>query len=203
MEIGRIRNVAFISHGGAGKTSLAEAILFNAGAVNRIGSVENGTSFMDFDPVEIKRKLSIHSKVSSIEWNKHLINIVDTPGYSNFLHETKAAVTAVGGAVVIASAITGVKAETQRVWQYADDNDLAKVVFVNKMDKDRADFFPCSGRYRKIFQCCSLPIFIPIGKENDFKGIIDLVKNESIHLSGGTHRTVQGGGYSRRVCGRG
>lgn len=176
MEIGKIRNVAFISHGGAGKTSLAEAILFNAGAVNRIGSVENGTSFMDFDPVEIKRKLSIHSKVSSIEWQKYLINIVDTPGYSNFLHETKAAVTAVGGAVVIASAITGVKAETQRVWQYADDNDLAKIIFVNKMDKDRADFFRALGDIEKSFGITPLPIFIPIGKENDFKGIIDLVK---------------------------
>jgi elongation factor G len=176
MEIGKIRNVAFISHGGAGKTSLVETILFNAGATNRIGSVENGTSVMDFDPVEIKRKLSIHSKVSSVDWNKFLINIVDTPGYSNFLHETKAAVSAVGGAVVIASAITGVKAETQRVWQYADDNDLAKIIFVNKMDKDRADFYRALGDIEQSFGVIPLPLFIPIGKEDDFNGIIDLVK---------------------------
>lgn len=176
METGRIRNVAFISHGGAGKTSLAEAILFNAGAVNRMGSVENGTSFMDFDPVEIKRKLSIHSKVSSIEWNKNLINIVDTPGYSNFLHETRAALAAVGGAVVIASAITGVKAETKRVWQYADDNDLARIIFINKMDKDRADFFRALGDIEQSFKVSPLPLFIPIGKESEFRGVIDLVK---------------------------
>lgn len=175
METGKIRNLAFISHGGAGKTSLAETILFNAGSVNRIGSVENGTSVMDFDPVEIKRKLSIHSKASSIEWNKHLLNIVDTPGYSNFLHETKAALTSVGSAVVIASAITGVKAETKRVWEYADENDLAKIIFINKMDKERADFYRALGEIEKSFGIVPLPIFIPIGKEESFEGVIDLV----------------------------
>lgn len=175
METDKIRNIAFISHGGAGKTSLVETILFNAGAVNRIGSVDNGTSVMDFDPVEIKRKLSIHSKVSFVEWNKHLLNIVDTPGYSNFLHETKAALTSVGSAVVIASAITGVKAETRRVWEYADENDLAKIIFVNKMDKDRADFYRALGDIEKSFGIVPLPIFIPIGKEENFKGVIDLV----------------------------
>lgn len=113
METKDIRNVAFISHGGAGKTSLVETILFNAKATNRIGSVDNGTSVMDFDPVEIDRGISLNSKVSSIEWLKTQINIVDTPGYANFLHETRAGLSAVGGAVVIASAITGVKAETK------------------------------------------------------------------------------------------
>ncbi|WP_022850122.1 elongation factor G [Limisalsivibrio acetivorans] len=176
MEIGKIRNVAFISHGGAGKTSLVETILFNAGSTNRIGSVENGTSVMDYDPVEIARKLSIHSKVSSVDWNRFQINIIDTPGYSNFLHETKAAVSAVGGAVVIASAITGIKAETQRVWQFADENELAKIIFVNKMDKDRADFYRALGDIEQSFGVVPLPLFLPIGKEDNFKGIVDLVK---------------------------
>lgn len=176
MDIKRIRNVAFISHGGAGKTSLVEAILFNAKATNRIGSVDNGTSVMDFDPVEIERHLSLHAKVSSIEWLETQINIVDTPGYANFLHETRAGLSAVGGAVVIASAITGVKAETQRVWKFAEEFDLAKLIFVNKMDKDRADFFRALGDIEKSFKIDPLPIFLPIGKETDFKGIIDLVK---------------------------
>ncbi|MGE4317892.1 MAG: elongation factor G [Deferribacterales bacterium] len=176
MDIKKIRNIAFISHGGAGKTSLVETILFNAKAVNRIGSVDNGTSVMDFDPVEIERHLSLHSKVSSIEWLETQINIVDTPGYGNFLYETRAGLSAVGGAVVIASAITGVKAETQRVWNYAAEFDLAKLIFVNKMDKERADFYRALGDIEKSFKVDPLPLFLPIGKEADFKGIIDLVK---------------------------
>jgi len=179
METKDIRNVAFISHGGAGKTSLVETILFNAKAVGRIGSVDNGTSVMDFDPVEIERGLSLNSKVSSIEWLKTQINIVDTPGYANFLHETRAGLSAVGGAVVIASAITGVKAETKRVWGFAEEFDLAKVIFVNKMDKDRADFFRALGDIEKSFGVTPIPLFLPIGKEENFKGIIDLVRQKA------------------------
>jgi len=176
METKDIRNIAFISHGGAGKTSLVETILFNAKATSRIGSVDNGTSVMDFDPVEIERGISLNSKVSTIEWLKTQINIVDTPGYANFLHETRAGLSAVGGAVVIASAITGVKAETKRVWGFAEEFDLAKIIFVNKMDKDRADFYRALGDIEKSFGVNPIPLFIPIGKEDNFKGIIDLVK---------------------------
>lgn len=176
METKNIRNVAFISHGGAGKTSLVETILFNAKATQRIGSVDNGTSVMDFDPVEIERGISLNSKVSTIEWLKTQINIVDTPGYANFLHETRAGLSAVGGAVVIASAITGVKAETKRVWGFSEEFDLAKVIFVNKMDKERADFYRALGDIEKSFGVTPIPLFIPIGKEDTFKGIIDLVK---------------------------
>ncbi|MCB4204174.1 elongation factor G [Deferribacterales bacterium Es71-Z0220] len=175
-DINKIRNVAFISHGGAGKTSLIEAILFNAKVTKKIGSVDAGTSVMDFDPVEIERKISINSKVCSVEWNKYSLNIVDTPGYSNFLHETKAALSAVGGAVVIASAITGVKAETERVWKFADQYDLAKIIFVNKMDKERADFYRSLSDIEKSFGINPVPIFLPIGKEDNFRGLIDLIK---------------------------
>lgn len=175
-DINKIRNVAFISHGGAGKTSLIEAILFNTKTTKKLGNIENGSSVMDFDPVEIERKISINSKVCSVEWDKFLLNIVDTPGYSNFLHETKAALSAIGGAVVIASAITGVKAETERVWKFADQYDLAKIIFVNKMDKERADFFRALTDIEKSFNVNPIPLFLPIGKEEDFKGIIDLVK---------------------------
>ncbi|MGD9808615.1 MAG: elongation factor G [Deferribacterales bacterium] len=176
METKNIRNVAFISHGGAGKTSLVETILFNAKSTQRIGSVDNGTSVMDFDPVEIERGISLNSKVSTIEWLKTQINIVDTPGYANFLHETRAGLSAVGGAVVIASAITGVKAETKRVWGFSEEFDLAKVIFVNKMDKERADFYRALGDIEKSFGVTPIPLFIPIGKEDTFKGIVDLVK---------------------------
>jgi len=178
-EVKNIRNVAFISHGGAGKTSLIEAILFNAKATKRIGSVDNGTSIMDFDPVEINRKITINPKLCSIEWNKHLLNLVDTPGYGNFLHETKSALSAVGGAVVIASAISGIKAETERVWNFADYFDLAKIIFVNKMDKERADFYRTLGDIEQSFGITPIPLYLPIGKEESFRGIVDLIKQKA------------------------
>lgn len=180
METSMIRNVAFISHGGAGKTSLIEAVLYNTGATERIGDIGSGTSVMDFDPVEIERKFSINSKVASVTWNKILLNILDTPGYSNFLQEAKCALAAVDSAVVIASAITGVKAETKRVWQFADEYNLAKLIFVNKMDKERADFYNALGDIEKAFGIVPLPIFLPIGKEDSFTGIIDLVRMQAL-----------------------
>ncbi len=178
-EIKNIRNVAFISHGGAGKTSLIETILFNAKATNRIGSVDNGTSIMDFDPVEINRKITINPKLCTIEWNKHLLNLVDTPGYGNFLHETKAALSAVGGAVVIASAISGIKAETERVWKFSEDFDLAKIIFVNKMDKERADFYRSLGDIEKSFGVTPIPLYLPIGQEEHFRGLVDLIRMQA------------------------
>lgn len=180
VEIESIRNVAFISHGGAGKTSLIEAILFNANLTNRLGSVDNGTSIMDFDPVEVERKISINAKVCSLEWNKILLNILDTPGYGNFLHETKAALSVVGSAILIASAISGIKAETERVWDYSEHFDLSKIIFINKMDKERADFFRTIGDIEKSFGVKVVPIMLPIGKEENFKGVIDLIKNVAL-----------------------
>ena len=182
METSMIRNVAFISHGGAGKTSLIEAVLYNTGATQKIGNIESGTSVMDFDQIEIERKFSINAKVASVTWNKNLLNIIDTPGYTNFLHETKCALSAVDGAVIIASAITGVKAETIRVWQYAEEYNLSKLIFINKMDKERADFYNALGDIEKAFGIVPLPIFLPIGKESSFKGIIDLVKIGRAHV---------------------
>ncbi|MDR2400527.1 MAG: GTP-binding protein, partial [Deferribacteraceae bacterium] len=138
MDTSIIRNVALISHGGAGKTSLSEAILFNAKITKRLGDIDSGTSVMDYDPVEIARKLSTNIKVATVEWNRYHLNIIDTPGYANFLHEAKIALSAASGAVVLASAITGVKAETERVWGFANEFSLARLIFINNMDKERA-----------------------------------------------------------------
>ncbi|MDR0453454.1 MAG: elongation factor G [Deferribacteraceae bacterium] len=180
MDTQMIRNVAFISHGGAGKTSLVEAILFNAGITKRIGDIENGTSVMDYDPVEISRKLSINLKSATVEWNKYLLNIIDTPGYANFLHETKVALSAAGSAVVIASAITGIKAETERVWEYADEFSLARLIFVNKMDKERADFLHALADIEKAFKTTPIPLYLPIGAEDSFKGVVDLIQMKAL-----------------------
>lgn len=180
MDIRSIRNVAFISHGGAGKTSLIEAILFNAGATNRIGDIESGTSVLDYDPIEIARKVSINTKVATVEWNKCTLNILDTPGYSNFLHETKTALSAVSGVVVLASAITGIKAETEQVWNYANNYSLSRLIFVNKMDKENANFLNALASIEKTFGIKPLPIYIPIGSHDTFKGVIDLVHMKAL-----------------------
>jgi elongation factor G len=180
MDTSIIRNVAFISHGGAGKTSLSEAILFNAKITKRLGDIESGTSVMDYDPVEIARKLSTNIKVATVEWNRYHLNIIDTPGYANFLHEAKIALSAASGAVVLASAITGVKAETERVWGYANEFSLARLIFINKMDKERADFYHAMADVEKAFNIKPLPLYLPIGAFETFKGVVDLVKMKAL-----------------------
>ncbi len=174
-----LRNIGVIAHGGAGKTSLSEAMLFDAESTNRLGEVNNGTSSLDFDPDEIRRKISISSSIGYAEWNKHKINIVDTPGYANFIADTKACLRAVDAAVVIASAISGVKVQTRKVWQFALDYELPRLIFVNKMDRERASFVNALGDIEKALGVTPLPLQLPIGAEHNFKGVVDLIKQKA------------------------
>ncbi|MFQ5442054.1 MAG: elongation factor G [Thermodesulfobacteriota bacterium] len=173
-EINKKRNIAVIAHGGAGKTTLSEAILYNAGATERLGSVDRGTSVMDFEPEEQKRKISISSAVHHYNWAGHNVNIIDTPGYSNFLNETKSSLRVVGGAVVMLSAISGVKAQTERIWRYADDFEVSRIVFVNKMDRERANFLRAVDDMEKVLKTRGVPMQLPIGEGDNFKGVVDL-----------------------------
>lgn len=174
-----LRNVGIVAHGGAGKTSLAEAMLFDAGSLNRLGEVNNGTASMDFDPDEIKRKITISSAVNFAEWDKHKINIVDTPGYANFIADTKACLRGVDAVIVIASAISGVKVQTEKVWQFALDYELPRLIFINKMDRERANFINALGDIEKALGVTPLPLQVPIGAEHNFKGIVDLIKQKA------------------------
>lgn len=176
IEIDKIRNVAVIAHSGAGKTSLVEAMLFNSGAIDRLGNVEDGTTTTDFEPEEIARKITITSSVAFCNWKNYRINIVDTPGFMNFLEDTRGCMRAVDGVVVIVSALSGVKAETQKIWKYASDFELPRIVFVNKMDKDTANFSRAVGDIEKAFQAEAVPLQLPIGAGDNFKGIVDLIK---------------------------
>jgi elongation factor G len=175
----QLRNVGIVAHGGAGKTSLAEAMLFDAGSLTRLGEVNKGTSCMDFDPDEISRKITISAAVSFAEWNNHKINIVDTPGYANFIADTKACLRAVDAAVVIASAISGVKVQTEKVWQFALDYELPRLVFINKMDRERANFVNALGDIEKALGVTPLPLQLPIGAEHNFKGVVDLIRQKA------------------------
>ncbi len=176
IDIDKIRNVAVIAHSGAGKTSLIETLLYNAGAIDRIGNIEDGTTTTDFEPEEIARKITITSSVAFCNWNNYRINLVDTPGFINFLEDTKGCLRAVDGAIVIVSALSGVKAETQKIWKYASDFELPRLVFVNKMDKETANFSRAVGDLEKAFEMDAVPLHLPIGSGEQFRGVVDLIK---------------------------
>jgi elongation factor G len=184
-DVEKIRNVAVIAHGGAGKTSLVEALLFDAGSIDRPGNVEDGTTTTDYEPEEIARKITITSSVAFCKWNNHRINLVDTPGFINFLEDTRGCLRAADGAVVIVSAISGVKAETQKIWKYASEFEIPRIIFVNKMDKDTANFSRAVGEIEKAFAKEALPLQLPIGSGENFIGIVDLIKMKAFVFSNG------------------
>jgi len=174
-DTSKIRNLGIIAHGGAGKTSLAEAILFDTNMIDRLGRVDDGTSTMDFEPEELKRKISITSALDHCEWKGHSIHIVDTPGYGNFIADTRACMRALDCAVVILSAISGVKAQTEEVWSWANEFEIPRIAFVNKMDRERASFLRAIDDMEKALGARGVPIQMPIGAEEEFKGIVDLI----------------------------
>ncbi|MBI5485372.1 MAG: elongation factor G [Deltaproteobacteria bacterium] len=174
-ETSKIRNLGIVAHGGAGKTSLAEAILFDTGMIDRLGRVDDGTSTMDFEPEEIKRKISITSALDHCEWKGHSIHIVDTPGYGNFIADTRACMRALDGAVVILSAISGVKAQTEEIWNWANEFEIPRIAFVNKLDRERASFLRAIDDMEKALGARGVAIQMPIGLEAAFEGFVDLV----------------------------
>src|SRR5512135_1579727 len=175
-----MRNVAVISHGGAGKTILTEAMLYAAKATDRFGRVEDGTTVTDFEPEEIARKSSISSAAAVLEWNNKKVTLIDTPGYINFLEDAKSCLRAVDSAVVIMSPISGIKAETEKVWEYANEFGLSRIIYVSKMDKERADFRMVMGQMEKGFCKEATPVQIPIGSEDTFRGVVDLLSMKAL-----------------------
>ncbi len=172
----KIRNVGIFAHGGAGKTSLAEALLFSAGAVTRLGKVDDGTATTDFEPEEIKRKVTISTALAPCEWRDHKINFLDTPGYADFVAEVKGTLRAVDAALVVLCAASGVEVGTENVWKYADEAGVPRFAFINKIDRENADFAATVAQMREKFGNNVVPIQLPIGSQDSFKGIIDLVK---------------------------
>lgn len=181
----RIKNVGIVAHGGAGKSSLAEAMLFNAGAVTRLGRVDDGTATTDFEPEEVKRKVSISAALAPCEWKDFKINVVDTPGYSDFVSEVKGALRAVDAALVVLCAASGVEVETEKVWKYAADQKLPRIAFVNKMDRENADFDAAVEGMKATFGGSVVPMQLPIGSQESFTGIVDLVSMKAVIYKGG------------------
>ena len=172
----QLRNVALVAHVGSGKTSLAEAMLFNGKSTTRLGKVDDGTSNMDFEPEEIKRKITINTSYHHCNWKKDYINLIDTPGDDNFLSDTRFSLQAADGAVVVIDATAGVKIGTEKVWAFADEQNLTRLIFINKMDRERANFFGVVEEITKAFDAKATPVFLPIGSEDNFRGLVDLIK---------------------------
>ncbi len=185
----KIRNVALVGHSGAGKTTLAEALLLRAGAINRAGRVEEGTTVTDFDPEEQKRSLSLSLALAPFEWEGHKVNLIDTPGYADFIGDVQAALRVADLAVFVVSAVDGVEVQTEVIWKIAAELGLPRMIFVNKLDRERASFQRTLEQLRTKFGAGIAPLELPIGEEAGFRGIADLLTDKGFFYEGGTpHR---------------
>ncbi len=174
-KVEELRNVSLVAHSSAGKTSLVEAMMFNTGAISRLGRVDEGNTVSDFDSEEIRRKISVNTSVIPWEWENYKVNLLDTPGYADFVGEVKGAIRVSDGVVVVVCATSGVEVGTELVWQYADERKLPRMVFVNKMDRENSSFQRTLEQLRAKFGATFLPIQLPIGAQAAFKGVIDLL----------------------------
>ena len=183
-EPSTLRNIAVVGHGATGKTSLGEAFLYVSGKTDRLGRVDEGTSSLDFEPEEQKRHISISAAASFFDWDKHKVNIIDTPGDANFATDTINVMHVVDSALVVVDAVGGIEFQTEKVWEYADDFSLPRMIFVNKMDRERADFFRVVDSVKKKLGKKATPLFLPIGAEESFTGLIDLLNMKALIFEG-------------------
>src|SRR5438874_5068407 len=185
IEIGKIRNVGVVGHGGVGKTSLVEALLFTAGALTRLGKVDDGSTTTDFDPDEIKRKISINTSVAYGDWKGHRVNFIDTPGYGDFIADARAGLRVVDAALVVVDAVAGVQVQTEKVWKFASEYELPRAIVVNRLDRERADFFRTLDSLTRRLKGRIVPLHIPVGEESGFKGYVDLAKMKAFVYADG------------------
>lgn len=182
-ETAKIRNVALVAHGSAGKTTLTEAMLFTSGATTRLGRVEDGTTVTDYDEDESRRQISISLAMAWCEWKGCKLNLVDTPGFAVFLGDARSALRVVDGAVVVVGAPDGVKVQTEKVWGYAAAYDLPRAIYLSKMDRERADFARALEDVQKNLTPKAVPIQVPIGQEAGFSGVVDLVRMRALRFT--------------------
>jgi elongation factor G len=187
----RIRNVALVGHRGSGKTSLNEALLFQAGAINRLGTVTDGTTASDSDPDEQARQMSISASLSSFEWDDRKINLIDTPGEPSFVADSLGALRVCESAIFVVNAVMGVEVNTARLWQRAAELDLARMVFVNMLDRERADFFRTLESLKGAFGPHAVATEIPIGSEHEVRGVIDLVDMKAYEYDGDSRENAR------------
>jgi len=186
-----LRNIALVGHTGSGKTQLASAILFDTGMVNRFGKVDEGTTVTDFDEDEIARKHTLSASLAYSEWNRHKINIIDTPGIGNFLSDARAGLQVADAAIVVLDAVAGVMVQTEKVWEAAAELKLPRIVVVNRLDRERASLERSLQSLREACDRAVMPIQLPIGEEKAFKGVVDLVTRKAF-----VYQTNEGGKFA-------
>ena len=187
-----IRNVALVGHGGAGKTSLAEALLLSAGAIPRLGRVEDGTTVCDFDPEEQRRRISVSLALAPFELDGTKVNIIDTPGYADFVGDVGAAFQAADLALFVVSAVEGVEVQTEIAWKLAEARGIPRAIFVNKLDRERASFSRTLDQLKERFGAGVAPLHLPIGEEGAFNGIVELLDDNAVTYTDGSPAGAHG-----------
>ena len=170
-----VRNIVLVGHGGAGKTSVAEAILFQSGATTRLGKITEGNTVCDFDEEEIKRQISVSTALAPVEWQEHKVNVLDAPGYADFIGELRAAMRVADLAVFVVSGVEGLEVQTHVAWRYADELSLPRLVLVNKLDRENSSFRRTLEQLREAFGMGIAPLSLPLGQEHDFRGVISVI----------------------------
>jgi elongation factor G len=198
----QLRNVVLIGHSSSGKTTLAESMVFNTGATSRRGRVEDGTTVADWDDEEIRRRISVGTSVVPCEHKGHKINVLDTPGFIDFVGETKGAIAVADAGIVLLDPVSGVEVGTELGWGYLDEADLPRVVFINKMDRDNASFENTLANLRSQFSGAIVPVQLPIGSGGDFKGVVDLIAMEAFLGDSGTAAEIPAGMLSEAEAAR-
>jgi elongation factor G len=189
---GKIRNVALVGHGGSGKTSLAEALLFVVGAIPRLGRVEDGNTVSDFDPEEARRGISVSMAIAPFEHDGHKVNLIDTPGYADFIGDVAAALRVADLAVFVVSAVEGVEVQTEMAWRMADQANVPRAVFVNKLDRERASFPRTLDDLKAKFGAGIAPLELPVGEEGSFRGVVDLLTDIAVTYEGEGGKGAEG-----------
>jgi len=181
-DVDKVRTFALVGHGDAGKTSLTEAMLYDANMTTRLGKIEQGNTVTDYDPKEIKRGISINSSLAYLNWKDATFNIIDTPGYLDFIVDTKSSLRVVDCAIMVVCGVSGVEVQTEKVWDYAEEFQLPRIFFINKLDRERADFDGVVNMIKENFGSNTVPIQLPIGREENFSGVIDLLKMKAYYF---------------------
>jgi elongation factor G len=185
-------NVALVSHGGAGKTSLVEAMLFKAGAITRLGSVQEGNTVSDFDPDEIQRGMSVSLSVAPAEWKSSKVNVLDTPGYADFFGEVVEAVRVADAGIVVVDGVSGAQVGTEQVWRALDERSLPRLIVINKLDRENSDYDRVLGQLQERYGKQVVPLTIPIGHENSFRGVVELLNRKAYEGSSADPTDVPG-----------
>jgi elongation factor G len=183
-QTGQLRNLGVVAHGGAGKTSLVEAMLFNTGILSRLGRVEDGTTASDYHPEEIAKQITIHTSLVPCEWNGFKLNLLDTPGFSDFIGEVKGALRVSDSTMFVVSAVDGVEVQHEVIWDIADQYKLPRIVFINKMDRENANFERVLDDLKSKFKANFVPVQIPIGSFSTFSGVVDIINGTAYEGAG-------------------